>query len=88
MEQLSTKRQTHEHQDNQSFRFPFSTCYFGRTAVRDQLVWVGAARVLAAARFGRGRQLSEDLSRLSPLISAIIHANEQLSCSEMTGFRP
>jgi hypothetical protein len=28
------------------------------------------------------------LSRLSPLISAIIHANEQLSCSEMTGFRP
>src|SRR5260370_42513591 len=27
------------------------------------------------------------LSRLSPLISAIIHANEQLSCSEMTGFR-
>src|SRR5258708_23816882 len=27
------------------------------------------------------------LSRLSPLISAMIHANEQLSCSEMTGFR-
>jgi hypothetical protein len=27
------------------------------------------------------------LSRLSPVISAIIHANEQLSCSEMTGFR-
>jgi hypothetical protein len=27
------------------------------------------------------------LWRLSPLISAIIHANEQLSCSEMTGFR-
>jgi hypothetical protein len=27
------------------------------------------------------------LSRLSPVISAIIRANEQLSCSEMTGFR-
>jgi len=28
-----------------------------------------------------------EASRLSPLISAIIYANEQLSCSEMSGFR-
>ena len=51
---LETKRQTNEHQDNQSFRFACSTRCFGRIVVRDQLVWVGAARVLAAARFGRG----------------------------------
>ena len=35
-----------EHQDNQGFRFACSTRYFGRIVVRDQLVWVGAARVL------------------------------------------
>jgi hypothetical protein len=61
MEHLSTKRQTNEHQDNQSFRFPCSTRYFGRIVVRDQLVWVGAARVLAAARFGRGEANSPRL---------------------------
>ena len=51
---LETKRQTNEHQDNQSFRFACSTRHFGRIVVRHQLVWVGATRVLAAARFGRG----------------------------------
>jgi hypothetical protein len=38
----------HEH-NNQSFRFPCSTGYFGSIVVRDQLDWLGAARVLAGS---------------------------------------
>ena len=52
MEHLSTKRQTNEHQDNQSCRFPSSTRYFGRIVIRDQLVWAGAARVLVPTFLG------------------------------------
>jgi hypothetical protein len=50
-------------------------------SVKDNLV---SGTVVAELRLAAAQG---DLSRLSPLISAIIHANEQLSCSEMTGFR-
>ena len=50
-------------------------------SVKDNLV---SGTVVAELRLAAAQG---DLSRLSPLINAIIHANEQLSCSEMTGFR-
>jgi hypothetical protein len=40
----------------QSIHLASSSCYVGYIAFRDQLDWTGAAWVLAAANFRRGRQ--------------------------------
>ena len=45
---LCSQASEYEHEHSQSFRFTCSTRHFGRSVVRDQLDWVGAARVLAA----------------------------------------
>jgi len=47
---LFSQASEYEHEHSQSFRFPSSTRYFGRIVVRDQLDWVGAARVLGAPK--------------------------------------
>jgi hypothetical protein len=52
----SSRASEYEHEHNQSFCFPCSTRHFGRIVVRDQLVWVGAPRVLAAAKSLAGRE--------------------------------